>query len=74
LTNDNRVIGESGNREIGLCATCVHARVIESDRGSRFYMCERSRTDERFPRYPRLPVIACIGYDEKRCTPSSPRG
>jgi hypothetical protein len=59
--------------EAGLCAACVHARVIENDRGSRFFMCERSKTDPRFPRYPRLPVVACIGYDEKTCTPSSPR-
>jgi hypothetical protein len=58
----------------GLCATCEHARVIVSDRGSRFYACERSRTDPAFPRYPRLPVVACIGYDEKPCTPSSPPG
>jgi hypothetical protein len=59
---------------VGLCATCAHARVIESDRGSRFYMCERARTDTRFPRYPPLPVAACIGYDEKACTGSNPPG
>jgi len=58
----------------GLCATCRHADVIVSDRGSRFYRCERSRTDPRFRRYPPLPVVACIGYDEKACTDSNPRG
>lgn len=63
-----------GDVEIGLCATCEHVRVIESDRGTRFYMCARSKTDDRFPRYPPLPVLSCIGYDEKICTPSSPRG
>ncbi|HEY3886678.1 MAG TPA: hypothetical protein VGL62_15805 [Vicinamibacterales bacterium] len=47
----------------GLCARCVYARIIESDRGARFYRCERSRTDPRFPRYPPLPVLVCIGYD-----------
>ena len=57
----------------GLCATCQQARVIVSDRGSRFYFCERSKTDPAFPRYPPLPVIECIGYDERSCTPSSPR-
>jgi hypothetical protein len=25
-------------------------------------MCERSKTDERFPKYPRLPVTDCRGY------------
>jgi hypothetical protein len=57
----------------GLCATCRHAAVIVSDRGSRFYRCERSKTDPRFPRYPPLPVVSCIGYDEGACTRSSPR-
>jgi hypothetical protein len=57
----------------GLCATCEHAAVIVSDRGSRFYLCERSKTDERFPRYPPLPVVTCNRYDEGACRPSIPR-
>jgi hypothetical protein len=57
----------------GLCATCRHTAVIVSDRGSRFYRCERSKIDPRFPRYPPLPVVSCIGYDEETCTRSSPR-
>lgn len=47
---------------VGLCASCAHARVIENDRGSRFYLCELAKTDPRFPRYPRLPVVACAGW------------
>ena len=47
----------------GLCAGCRHVRVVESQRGSRFYLCELSRVDPRFPRYPRLPVLACAGYE-----------
>lgn len=47
----------------GLCASCSHARIIESKRGSRFYLCERSRVDPRFPKYPPLPVLRCIGYE-----------
>jgi hypothetical protein len=61
------------DRVIGLCATCANAKVITSDRGSTFYSCLLAKTDPRFPRYPRLPVISCIGYDEKACTPSTPR-
>ena len=38
-------------------------RRIESDRGSIFYLCERSATDARFPKYPRLPVLQCVGYE-----------
>jgi hypothetical protein len=29
-------------------------------------MCERSRTDERFPKYPRLPVLECVGWEQRR--------
>lgn len=48
---------------VGLCATCIHVQRIESARGSRFYLCERSRTDARYARYPRLPVLTCAGYE-----------
>jgi hypothetical protein len=46
-----------------LCASCVHARVIHSARGSAFTLCHRSTTDDRFPRYPTLPVTSCPGFD-----------
>jgi len=46
----------------GLCADCVHARSVESDRGSVFLLCELSRSDPRFTKYPRLPVLSCNGY------------
>ena len=58
--------------EIGLCQTCRHAATVGNDRGSVFYRCELSKTDPRFPRYPPLPVVRCIGYDEKACTRSDP--
>lgn len=47
---------------VGLCAGCVHVRVVRSGKGSTFYLCERSRTDPAFPRYPRLPVLRCRGF------------
>lgn len=47
----------------GLCASCVHQRIVRNTRGSIFSLCERSRTDPAFPRYPRLPVAACSGYE-----------
>jgi len=28
-------------------------------------MCLRHRTDERFPKYPRLPVERCLGYERR---------
>jgi len=47
---------------VGLCGTCQHARRIESDRGSVFYLCELSASDAKFPKYPALPVLRCSGY------------
>jgi hypothetical protein len=48
---------------VGLCETCRHAREVVSGKGSRFVLCELSRTDRGFPRYPQLPVLACIGWE-----------
>ena len=47
---------------VGLCADCRLARIIQSDRGSTFYLCQQSLTDPSFPKYPRLPVLTCSGY------------
>lgn len=52
----------SGEDTIGLCARCRHVRVIESERGSRFYLCQAARSDARLPKYPRLPVLACVAF------------
>ena len=30
---------------------------------SEFLLCERSRTDSSYARYPRLPMLACPGYE-----------
>jgi hypothetical protein len=50
----------------GLCDTCVHQRVVKNTRGSTFSLCQRSKTEpERYPRYPRLPVGACPGYEQR---------
>jgi hypothetical protein len=38
-------------------------RRIVSDRDSTFYLCQLSKTDPRFPKYPRLPVMECEGYE-----------
>ncbi len=48
---------------VGLCSRCVHAKVVENRHGSRFYLCERSRTDSSFAKYPPLPVLDCPGFD-----------
>jgi hypothetical protein len=47
----------------GLCDSCRHQRIVRNTRGSVFSLCERSRTDPAFPRYPRMPVVACAGHE-----------
>ncbi len=49
--------------QVGLCARCMHVRIVRSDRGSVFYQCQRAAYDPDFPRYPRLPVLRCKGYE-----------
>ena len=53
----------------GLCDSCVHQKLIRSGRGSEFSMCLRSKADERFPKYPRLPVERCPGYERAISAP-----
>jgi hypothetical protein len=54
--------GTSPHRDPGLCRDCRYSKRIESDRGSVFFRCDLSLQDPRFPKYPRLPVRECNGY------------
>jgi hypothetical protein len=65
---------EELQRSVGLCADCRFMRPIESDRGSTFYLCERSATDARFPKYPRLPVLRCLGHEPLSAEGERPEG
>jgi hypothetical protein len=49
----------------GLCDSCRHQRIVKSGRGSTFSMCERHKTEPDFPKYPRLPVVECRGYEKR---------
>ncbi|BDC50414.1 phosphinothricin N-acetyltransferase [Bryobacterales bacterium F-183] len=47
----------------GLCGTCIHCRLIRSDRGSVFYLCGMAlRQPDRFTKYPHIPVRECYGW------------
>ena len=48
---------------VGLCESCRNVRTIETRTGSRFFLCQLSAFDPAFPRYPRLPVLRCRGYE-----------
>lgn len=53
----------AGEANVGLCLHCRHARIVISRAESRFYLCKRSSTDPAYPKYPRLPVLQCDGYE-----------
>ena len=55
----------------GLCDSCAHTQVITSSHGSVFHLCRLSFTDPRFPRYPPLPVLQCVGYEPRVLNPES---
>lgn len=56
----------------GLCGACRHGRRTGNRRGSGFWLCERSKTDARFVRYPALPVLACPGFELRDVDPAAP--
>ena len=47
----------------GLCGSCRRARALTSAGGARFYQCLLAEKDPRFPKWPRLPVLSCAGYE-----------
>jgi hypothetical protein len=53
----------------GLCNACVHQRLVPNRRGSVFSLCRRSKDDPAFPRYPRIPVRACPGFEPRAVRP-----
>ena len=63
MTENNKTSRDSSR--IGLCADCRYAQQIESARGATFYLCERSASDQRFQKYPNLPVVQCSGHQVK---------
>ena len=65
LVNSFRVslfVVNLSNQRVGLCAHCLHMRLVHSSKGSTFYLCQLAQTDPRFLKYPRLPVLECSGY------------
>jgi hypothetical protein len=55
----------------GLCGDCRWARRVPSARGSVFFLCRRAETDPSYARYPRLPRLACPGYESGSHPPGS---
>jgi hypothetical protein len=51
-------VDEAEARRVGLCATCANVKIVESARGSRFYLC----TVPELPKYPQLPKRTCPSF------------
>ena len=71
MTKSNKSNRSNGSAEqsapfdrVGLCKTCRYVRLVSNARGGVFYLCQLSESDARFPKYPRLPVIRCAGYEK----------
>ena len=45
-----------------LCESCRYVREVISGKGSRFLLCELSKTNRRFEKYPPQPIVGCSGY------------
>jgi len=62
---DGRVNDAGNSDQLAYARTCRHVGLIRSDRGAVFYLCTLSAVDTRFPKYPRLPVLSCVGYEKR---------
>lgn len=55
----------------GLCDRCTHQQLVRNTRGSEFSLCLRSRTEPEYPRYPRVPVASCAGFERRNGDPAA---
>ena len=53
---------------IGLCVPCIYHATAANNRGAEFHLCELGVRDSTFPKYPRLPVLSCKGYQSTKDT------
>jgi hypothetical protein len=56
-----------------LCETCARMREIITPKGSRFLLCQLSRTDPAYPKYPPQPVVWCDGYRTGEASGQDPK-
>ena len=49
-------------------------RQISNKRGSSFFLCRRAKNDPTFPRYPRLPVLHCRGFENRSTSTADETG
>jgi hypothetical protein len=49
-----------------LCETCAWMREVVTAKGSRFLLCELSKTSPAYPKYPQQPIVCCEGFTLKK--------
>lgn len=49
--------------DAGLCLSCRHALIRPTKKGTVYLRCGLAAVDDRFPKYPRLPVVSCLGFE-----------
>jgi len=54
-----------------LCEFCRHLKEVVTGKGSRFLLCQKSVSDDRFAKYPPQPVVQCTGFDRGPSAESS---
>ena len=48
-----------------LCETCTWMWEVNTPKGARFLLCQLSKTDPAYPKYPPQHVVRCEGYQKK---------
>ena len=52
--------------EPGLCSACQYPKLNQTRRGTVYLRCGRAEWDSTLPRYPRLPVTQCAGFEQRQ--------
>jgi len=46
-----------------LCESCRHMKPIVTPKRSRFLLCQLSKVNDRYAKYPPQPVVRCAGHE-----------
>ena len=49
-------------KNLGLCTYCDWSKQIKTAKKSSFIMCNLSKIDQRYTKYPQLPLLECEGF------------
>jgi len=49
-----------------LCESCAFMREVVTPKKSRFLLCQLSKTNPDYPKYPPQPIVRCEGHQQKQ--------